>query len=250
MSNVEALLNTDPAGGPATAATKYRGVPEGYVAPGYASDQSTLFDRPEVAPRYVYGDEFTPGIGNGPDAIAEMQQDLMAAGLIPKGTQFRIGVWDSVTSTAYGKALDFANQQGMEAGQAVETLINSPVYGDDAAGGKNQSLQYELPNRDDVKVMAKKIGRNQLGRNVDDDFAERVATAYEAEVMKSQQQQFQNAAIDGAKNYEAPNFETFAAQQLRAENPGEAQAHDYANVYGQFTDLISQSAAQSRAGGN
>lgn len=247
MSDLSSLIQGGPSGGAAAAPGKYIGVPDDYVAPSMDQRFPGSVGTPGVRNAfqlYKEGDQYGPFVGRSVADIAAMQQDLVDAGLIAKGTAFRLGVADKTTVDAYKKALEYANQQGMEASRVIEQFKQAPVMDMSTPN----TLQYQLPNRDDIKAIAGKSARAALGRPIDEATKERIAVAYEQEMMRLQQQQFQNQAVDGAKNYQAPDAGLYALQQVRAQNPGETRAHDYANTYQQFTSLIGSSAADAREG--
>lgn len=228
----------------------YLGVPNEFGglklgAPNNRGGLTGMLGRYEaVKPRYKTEDIYKWNIGKSPEDVWMLQQRMMKAGLIAPGQKLRQGVFDSVTSAAYKKALEFANQNLMDDDQALTTLEETPAFDTTPT----EPLQFDLPDRNDVKTMANQVSRTVLGRNVDEATQEAIAQAYEEKLMALQQQQYQNAAIDGAKNYQAPDAQQFAQDMIRKQNPGEAQAHDYANTYNQFTDLINSSAASARSG--
>src|SRR5688500_10350132 len=95
------------------------GVPADFVATRNRSLSQHPLAGVQVPPRYFDGDDWAPASLPGP-RIAELQRQMVAAGLIPRGTSYRNGYWDDVSRGAYRQLLAEANASGLSAQQQVK----------------------------------------------------------------------------------------------------------------------------------
>lgn len=99
------------------------------VPPGYVADRPANYvelDAPGTPARYYEGDDLLPA-NLPPLQIRELQQRMVAAGLIPRGTEFRDGYWDPVSLAAYRQLLTEANGSGLTAEQQLRVRMNTTV---------------------------------------------------------------------------------------------------------------------------
>lgn len=101
------------------------GVPAGYSAERPAPAPYARDMTQQVPARYFDGDDWAPASLPGP-RIAELQRQMVAAGLIPRGASYRNGVWDDVSRSAYRQLLGEANGSGLSAEQQVKVRQNAP----------------------------------------------------------------------------------------------------------------------------
>lgn len=158
-----------------------------------------------IQPRYFEGDQFSPA-GQSPERIAQIQAQLVAAGLLEEG-EYWAGFWDAATSDAYKSVLGFANQSGLNADETIRRLQETlPDSIKDARARKKAMETFQAPPfiKPDPATIAqdvKEAFRRRLGRDpTPDDLAEMAGVlgsayreAYEVEVAA------QRAAFDAAR---------------------------------------------------
>ena len=234
----DAILNAGPMGGGGDFASPV-GVPVGYVAPtgfqplppGVAGPPTPTVNQ---APRYFDGDEFKPA-GLPPERIAEMQRQMEAAGVIPKGAKYRVGIWDEVSRAAYRDLMGLANAMGNTLEAALNRYSTTKQL---SIEDRKKNLPIKLTNDDDLRGVFDATWRARLGRKpTEDELARLLASFHTAE---TQEQQAFVADEFGGTFTAAPNAQTFAAQQAEAMNPGEAGAHDFAEQANVFFDLLDE----------
>jgi hypothetical protein len=95
------------------------GVPPGYEVERPAAGPSAPGKVQQVPARYFDGDEWLPGATLRSSEIADLQRQMVAAGLIPRGTEYRNGYWDDVTRAGYRALLAESNGSGLTAQQQL-----------------------------------------------------------------------------------------------------------------------------------
>lgn len=218
------------------------GVPEGYIVPrveprrsvGRAAGDVNYLPPGTVTgipPRYLNGDEFTPG-SQSPEDVARLQRRLWQAGLLDD--DFSVGVWDSASVRGYRALLTFANSSGLE---WQEALARYGEMFDAETGGRfrpgDQAPEAPLPirltNPADVRNTAENVARHLLGRsNIDPAFVERMVAAYH-----TAETSYQRTVDAGGTAVSPPDLASFLGDAVRNENPTEVQAH---TVAGQVAD--------------
>lgn len=206
------------------------------------------------SPLYRKGDEYAWRNGRSPAEIAKMQGMLIDAGLIKTGSKFRKGTWDKTTVDAYRQLLEYANYGVMDEQSALAELINSDEV-DMTEPEQIEPLVYQLPNRDDVKAVAAQSFKKLLGRNADKGLLDRVADAMEATVKDVQKKNYdaETAAVTGEDTdgeitqIDTPDAGTFINEQVTANAaPKEVRARQYQANFNEFTDLLTQSANETK----
>jgi hypothetical protein len=161
------------------------GVPAGYTAQRYNPGTGTKIPfadgfRPanagmeDTPPRYFDGAEWAPQSMTGPQ-IAEIQKKLVAAGLIPKGAQYRNGYWDDVSRSAFKLLLAESNASGMAWNQQVEMRMateeaNRPTY---------KAPAYLKPDPATTRTGVRKLMQTIIGEDrepTDDEMAQLTST--------------------------------------------------------------------------
>lgn len=138
------------------------GVPIGYAArPEYVPGVTPPFALDAQQPaRYFEGADWQPAAWS-PEKVASLQREMEAAGLIPAGTQYRLGVWDDTSRAAYRDLLGYANATGLIVPQALRRY----AMGQQAA---KPADPYLRPDPDAIRQDIRTVFRSKLGREVDE----------------------------------------------------------------------------------
>lgn len=241
VQQILAAIQNGPSGG-AAATRNPLGVPAGYSVGGSPPDPglppsiagggvlggiaNALTARPAVPPiqpRYVQGDEMKPAALPA-EKIAALQSALVRAGLIGPKDKFRVGVWDATSAAAYKRALETANAAGIDDQTAIAQYANAPeVSAPDAV----QPLVKKLPNPINLRATIDTVVKNTVGHGVDPMLTDRIMRAYQAEVGRDQQQEYDvNNSPTGGTSTDMPTAANFAEQQIRRAAPKEVALND------------------------
>lgn len=202
----------------------------------------------QQGPRFFEGDLDKPR-GWSPGAVAGLQSDLVAAGLLSeKG--FALGEYDDRTRNAYKKVLSYANQLGVDADTAFGRLLKAGFGGRGPGGGGASRAPFhaELPNPDDVKAVVDATVPNIIGRTLTDDEKAAVIAAYNAVATGAQQNAY-NTAASGGTTTEAPAIDTFVASKAKELHPEEADLFGKFNLVGDVTRLLGLGQLRSQVEG-
>lgn len=198
-----------------------------------------------VAPKYFQGYEFTP-TGWGPEKIAQLQGQLMEAGLIHKA--FRLGVWDPVSRSAFVELLTEANAAGTTWEQAVSARAqgialdkNGRPTGTGSGGGRGGGgvgrapLQVRLTDDSDLAKIANAVASSSvLGRALSEQETQKFIEAFHG--MQRDEQQAAYAGVGTVES--APSPQAAAEDFARNSHPVEAGAHDIAGTFDNFLKII------------
>jgi hypothetical protein len=215
---------------------RYLGVPEGYAVP--RAGPTPGGEQLMIPPRYVEGDEYTPG-WSGTEDVARMQQKLDRTGLYRKGDKYRLGVWDEIDATAYSRLLAFANQQGYDEEDAFRTMGElSPqqyeeMFGKGSSGGRGtgrvggedvpRGLINQRMSEDDLRYLADRTARKSLGRSLSPDELANFSGAYTQMISGATAREAAAVAqAEGGANATyaaATSPEVFAEQQAQRMDP-------------------------------
>lgn len=221
-------------GGPPTAApddeNPLLGVQPGYSIPGQRRGRVT---GPEGAiadyfngtryPRYRQADLDAPKTQQWDgDRIAQMQQELIAAGLLSK-KGYKLGKYDEPTRAAYKNLLEYANQSGIDAASALREYASTPTVGGDG-GSERQPFVAEPLNPLDIKDVIAKTAPDVLGRNLSEDEQNAVVAAYNSILVGAQKTAY-NANETGGTAPQPPSVAAFTAQRAKELHPEEADQY-------------------------
>lgn len=155
-------------------------VPSGPISPGQAERRSAAaqprapyFDGAQYAPRSL-----------SPEARARIQTAMAQAGLITERQTYRLGVWDEVSSDAFKKVLEYANQGGIDADTALEELLQAQQY--DGAGNLSGALEQDpgrvtsTTSRLTLEQQIQQAARSRLGRKLRSSEASKFAAVYQS----------------------------------------------------------------------
>lgn len=176
---------------------------------------------------YVYDIENEPGrlwASYNPRERTEKMEQLVSAGFLSKA-----GV-DDYSSQLNGIAqwLQASNYLGLEKENTLATLIaGGPSI---KRGGTGGTPSYVVSNPDELKLIAKKVSQETLGRELNDEDVDRFVKAYQAQELQSQRGSGVTTRMAGAD---------VAAQQFAQEvAPTEANAYKYLGYVNKFVDSI------------
>lgn len=132
--------------------------PTSITTPGY--DQTKYGHRGDqtsgtTIPAYHDGDQWLPLQEHNPDAVRQIQTQLVEAGLI-QAQKVHFGIWDKYSADAYAKVLASANTMGVNAATALDNFVASST----------SALPNKIANPDDLAAMAQQVAQNTLGRNL------------------------------------------------------------------------------------
>lgn len=229
----------------ATTGPKPIGVPEGYVVdrPEFVPLLPGQMGPPTLAsaatpPRYFDGDEWGPASLSAEDR-ARLQRAMVDAGVITKGTKFRLGIWDDASRGAYADLLAFANGAGLDARSALaEYARMAELYDDEERAGR-APLVVRQSNPDDLRATFETVARRRMGRKLRPDEAERFVKAYQAEEATVQTQAY-GAAETGGVVTDAPDPQAFLAAKLAREYGVEVGATAIAEQGNEFFQLLDE----------
>lgn len=208
------------------------GVPKGYTAQVPNPDQFGPGVPLPIPARYFDGDEWQPAT-LAPEKIAALQRGLATAGLIGATQKFRLGLWDEVTRNAYRDLLAYANSRGTDDTTALHEYAAAPR----PEGALPEPLVKKIPNPADLRATFDTVAKATLGRQADSVDRDAMVAAYQAAVASAQQQAYDLDAAGGTIE-EPPSAEVFAKEELRRRNPAEAGAHDVADQFGGFEQML------------
>lgn len=158
------------------------------------------------------------------------------------------GQWEQFSAQAYatawqdyydaggGKTLMSRQRPGqkMTLGEFLSQRINpanwaaiADAMGGGRGGGGGVGPKLVLSNPDDLKTIFGKVSQQVLGRAVDDDALNHFVDVYHGA---------EKTAFGGTE--QAPSPDVAAEKELRQSNPEEAGAHDIANQFNNFLQII------------
>lgn len=182
---------------------------------------------------YFDGDEWAPQ-GWGPNAIADLQAGMVAAGLLTG--HYNAGVWMDESANALKKVLAHANRTGTDMWTAIAELASSNTDKHPGPGGAGRApFQARLSNPDDLKNVFKQGAYNLLGGGgfLDDSQLDAMVKAYQEQEVKAQR-----AAYGGGTTVDAPSPQTFAEEQIEQADPKGAEAARFAGFVGVLENLM------------
>ena len=160
---------------------------------------------------------------NPRERAVKMEQLVSAGFLSPAGL-------DDYSSQINGIAqwLQASNYLGLEKENTLATLIaGGPQI---SRGGGGGSPNYVVSNPEELKLIAKKVSQETLGRELNDEDINRFVKAYQAQELQAQRGSGVTTRMAGAD---------VAAQEFAQESaPTEAAAYEYLGYVNKFVDAI------------
>jgi len=191
-----------------------------YTGPGLVNSAG------EVERDSPYPDDFAPFLYNG---LSPANQDILMsqlerAGLIEK-SQFNDPIAEV---TAISRMLILANANGI----TYKNYLGQKLAGKEPAssgGGRT----YRTSNPDDLKLVAKQVAQQTLGRGFTDEEADRFVRAFQAEEIAEQRR-----ASGGGTMTQAPSADVAAQEFAEEEAPTEASAYKTLGYINKFFNAI------------
>lgn len=144
-------------------------------------------------------------------------------------------VHDENTLEALGVAAERAEAFGRAGIQkTVDNVIDEAAL-ETGSGTEEEVEQIKFSNSEDIANVVRKSAGEILGRKLNDREVQRLVKAYQAA-------EIADATNQDPTREELVDLDTYAAREIRASNPEEAGAHDFANVAQGFYGLIEESA--------
>lgn len=127
---------------------------------------------------------------------------------------------NNFTSQLNGLAnlLDYANTMGITAERALEEIKR----GEPVKTGGTGVRRYRVSSPEDLKVVAKRMAQETIGRSFTEDEANQFVAAYQQRELQAQQQYFA-----GGVSTEAPSADVFAQQFAQQIAPTEANGYKF-----------------------
>lgn len=227
------------------------GFPEGYqfvgqqpitpYAPGYTPDPTITAPVPTQTtqtvtrtPLYRAGAE-NQLFGMSPTQVAGLQDGLASVGLI-SGSYQRGSVLDEKTMRGFGTLLGYSNALGLDYFDAMKYMQASGFSaGGGGGGGGRAAPTIQLTSSDDLKEVFRSAifqttGTYNSGINIDG-----MIDAYHS-LERSYQTRAQSGG--GGEVERAPNVQTFAAQQIREQDPEAVEAKTVADLGDSFFSIL------------
>lgn len=195
----------------------------GHIPKGAQGTTINVFGDP-IHSQYMPGDQWKVPLSD-PQSIPQIQQMLVQAGLL-SAKQVRIGVWDNASASAYSTVLGFANAYGINATQALNTLINNPKVGKGASTAAQPIISYTNPA--DVATGFQNVSQNLTGQEQD---PAAFAAQFHSQESAAQHQRGQNYT-------QAPSITGAATQYIQQHDPSQELAYGTASRMQQFFAML------------
>lgn len=176
-----------------------------------------------------------------PAKLRQLQRRLYNGGFYGDADEdtIRFGDYDADTLNAYEEAVTRAGAN-FSAGvhKTVDQVIDEAgVLGPPTTSRKRQPLVVALPNADDLRKTVELSARKVLGRKVGGGLVDSIIASLQEQALKAQQAEYM-ADETGGVVVAPPSPEVFAEQQIRANDPAAAGAHDAAvGLYDDFLKI-------------
>lgn len=218
------------------------GVPDGYIAPPprmstedtiRAADAGVTWTGSiPVAPSFFEGDEVGFLFSLRPDAVAALQSQLTAAGLLdPEAYQpgFVGGASNDPTVSAIQVVMSYANRAGYRTVTDALRAYTSSGFGAVGAQGYGggagaKRLPAPVSNPDDLKGVFRAAVIDTLGTGWSDGQINAMVADYQAH---ERAYNSQVAAGESAPEVQLPSAETFAVTAAKAADPTGAQGQEF-----------------------
>lgn len=163
-----------------------------FDTPGQRPYSESQMGMANLAPRYKTGAELAPL--NTPEIVPQLQAQMIKAGLLD-AKNIRPGIWDSTSQAAYKKVLAYANQQGLNAQQAMALLGSNPKLG---ATHTRAPLTIQETNPVDIMAVAQQSAQSLLGRNLSPNELEPFVKQYQSQEASAQKASYKIGNPDGS----------------------------------------------------
>lgn len=246
----EPVITRTPIGVPATGAPNSNYAPLPYES-GHAtrdpqgSSLSPAYDpNPFITPQYYKGDELV-GRNWPVEKVIATQTQLVQMGLL-KRNGYQVGVWDADTASAYSELLGYANSTGKTSdAAAAEISARVTQFGTPPTSGR-AAFSAQLTRPETLASMAKELSVRVMDRQLTDEEAMRMATAYNQMEQAAQQSYYDQTGTGaepgaGGTVYSPGDFSSYATEQVKKEHPLEVSGQNLIDNSETFFNLLSSS---------
>lgn len=197
------------------------------------------------SPLYFDGDELTPS-QMSPDQIADLQRQMVAAGLIRPGQRVGVGVWDDTSIDGFYRLLAYANQSGITWQSALKKIQSGSQGAFEvdengnlvpAGGGASTQIPTRTTPSEELTQVFRRAVIDTLGQGWSEEQIASMVSSYQGMEIDRQRQAI--AAEGTTQNIEGvPSPEAFAISQAQQADPGRAQAETGLDYLNQFMSLV------------
>lgn len=178
---------------------------------------------------YYYDVDNEPGVvwsSLSPVSRNNLMEKLATAGFMSPNS---IGDYSS-EMTAISQWLQASNYSGLE----KSNFLSSRLAGESipTRGGGGSAPTYRVSNPDELKLIAKKVSQETLGRELNDEDVDRFVKAYQAQEIAGQKQP------SGGVVTQTMGADVAAQQFAQESAPTEAAAYEYLGYVNKFVDAI------------
>lgn len=115
--------------------------------------------------------------------------------------------------------LDYSNATGYTRSRSLEEMQRTIA---DVKGGGGSARRYRVSSPEDLKVVAKRVAQETIGRAFTDEEANKFVAAYQGREVQAQSQMFAGGIVT-----EAPSADVFAQQFAQQIAPTEANGYKF-----------------------
>lgn len=209
--------------------TRYKPTPGGsfpaipYNGPNLldsAGNEQPIYDTSEEYAKYVYG------------TLSPSSRQLAFDVLKDKGFygSGKIGDFSSDINAIQGW-LDYSNTVGYTSDRSLKQMLSTLPSSKSSTGNYRPRINVSSP--DDLKVVAKKVSMDTLGRAFTEAEADKFVKAYQA-----QETGYQQSSAGGGVSVQIPSADVAAQKFAEESAPTEAQGYKYLGYVNKFFDAI------------
>ena len=199
-----------------------------------AGNEQSIYDTSDEYAKYVYG-SLTP---SSRQFVFDVLKDK---GFYGGG---KVGVFDNDINAIQGW-LDYSNTIGYTSDRALRTMIKDVPSTTKASGGGGGGQRYKprinVSSPDDLKIVAKKVSMDTLGRAFTDAEANKFVKAYQAQEIDYQRKE-QKSLLSGGGDIAVgiPSVDVAAEKFAQKSAPTEAQGYQFLGYVNQFFNSIGE----------
>ena len=193
-----------------------------------AGNEQPVYDTSDEYAKYVYG------------TLSPSSRQLAFDVLKDKGFYGggKIGDFSSDINAIQGW-LDYSNTVGYTSDRALRMMISNIPSVTKDGGGKKYKPRINVSSPDDLKIVAKKVSMDTLGRAFTDAEADKFVKAYQSQEIGYQKMEQQSMLKGGGDiAVQIPSADVAAEKFAQESAPTEAQGYKYLGYVNQFFDAI------------
>jgi hypothetical protein len=197
-----------------------------------AGNERPVYDTSDEYAKYVYG------------TLSPSSRQLAFDVLKDKGFYGggKVGVFDNDINAIQGW-LDYSNTIGYTSDRALRTMIKDIPSVTKAGGGGGQKYKprINVSSPDDLKIVARKVSMDTLGRAFTDAEANKFVKAYQAQEIDYQRKE-QKSLLSGGGDIAVgiPSADVAAEKFAQESAPTEAQGYQFLGYVNQFFKSIGE----------